>query len=108
MPSNGLLAIADVTTDTYIGRCGYFKKGNEAEIYCLLSKLYWRYGIGWQIIPFLTALASSEGLVPVGVVDPENNASRGLLERLGYEPSGFVVANGYQNGHLRYVLRSNG
>lgn len=105
-PTTELLAIAESSSNEFIGRCGllYDSKTNESEVYCLLIKPYWKMGIGQRVVPFLAQLAKSEGRVPVAIVDPSNAGSIALLARLGYQPVGVASAKNYQHGHVRYIL----
>ena len=105
-PTTEVMAIADASTDEYIGRCGLLPEhaSNESEVYCLLAPNYWRRGIAVIVVPFLVRLAKSGGRAPIGIVDAGNRASQALLAHLGYSSSGSITSRGYQNGHLKYLL----
>ena len=104
-PSLSVLAIAEASTEIFVGRCGLLSRENEneAEVFCLLAKSYWRKGIGEIIVSFLARLASENGQVALGVIDPGNQASLSLVRKLGWIPSGVIMQPGKQNGHLRYL-----
>ena len=104
-PMKSLLVMADATTDAFPGRCGLLpvRGTNETELFLLLTKSNQRKGIGQAALQFLISLARCEGKEPIGIVHPDNLASRALMEKVGMVHVGAVPAAGYQNGHLRYV-----
>lgn len=106
-PCTSLLAVADSSTNAFIGRCGLLDvKGSpdEAELYILLTKTHHRKGIASVIVPFLVCLASANGKIAVAYVDPRNHASLKLMERIGAIHVGTNTGAGYQAGHIRYVF----
>ena len=106
-PTTSLLVIADVSSNAFVGRCGLLplRGTDDAELFILLASSSHRRGIGQLVLTFLVALAKSIGKRPVGIVHPENAASRALLERVGMVLEGTVSSGGYQAGHLRYGER---
>lgn len=106
-PNIALLTIVDSTTDRYICRCGLLVNvmGTEAKLHCLLEQSSWGKGIGPLVVRFLVQLAQCEGVLPIGVVDPENIRSLKMMERLGWNQTGVVSQQGKQFGHL--VFRPN-
>ena len=110
-PSLALLAMAELETDAFIGRCGLLDCKAplefEVEIYCLLARSHWRKGIAKAVVPFLFQLASSQGKTGVAYVHPENVASHALMRRVGLVAQGTKSATGWQHGHIRYVIGSD-
>ena len=104
-PSTDIMAIADPSSDAFIGRCGFLVDilAQEGEIYCLLVKDWRRKGIGRIIVPFLVQLARNSRLRTVGYVAPANLASLALMSNLGMVATG-TKTGGKQDGHIRYVL----
>lgn len=103
-PTTKLLAIADAASDEFVGRCGLLPLGvtAEVELFVLLATSNQRKGIGRLVLQFLIGLAKTQGKRPIGIVHPENAASRAILQRLGMAATGSVRSADYQNGHLRY------
>ena len=100
-----LLAIADPSSNVFIGRCGLLtSKGRmELELYCLVEKSRWRQGIGEVVIPFLAGLARERGLRAIGIVHPKNDRSAALLAKLAWVQRGTISDEGKQLGHLLYM-----
>jgi RimJ/RimL family protein N-acetyltransferase len=106
-PSSSLLAIADSTTDKYIGRCGLLPRGpsNEAEIYCVLEKAYWGKGIGEAVTRLLIQLAKYEGKYVIAILDRDNTRSLRMMQRLQWKQVGVVSEPGKQFNHLIFQPR---
>lgn len=104
-PTTGLLAIAERTTDDYIGRCGFLdaKASSETELHIILRRDYRKKGIALEIVPFLVELAKSAGKAPSAIIDPSNKQSIELMTRLGWVNTGPIKSENYQNGHIRYI-----
>jgi RimJ/RimL family protein N-acetyltransferase len=104
-PTTEVMAIAQTTSNAFIGRCGLLPTNNvfEVEIYCLLAQAHWRKGICGIVVPFLANLVSTQGKVAVGIVDPQNQGSLALLKKLGWIFVGTVRDSGKQHGHMRFV-----
>lgn len=100
-----LLAIADRSSNAFIGRCGLLtsKGRQELELYCLLEQGRWRQGIGEAVISFLAGLARERGRRAIGIVHPENNRSAALLAKLAWVQRGFIYDEGKQFGHHLYM-----
>ena len=107
-PCTSLLAVADPVTSSFIGRCGLLKPKapREAELYILLAQAHQRKGIASLVFPFLVRLATANNKVAVAYVDPDNQASLKLMERLGAVRTGTNTGDGYQAGHICYVFNS--
>ena len=106
-PTTELLAIADPCTDAFLGRCGLLSGEKEREVFLLLSMSAQGRGIGRCVLHFLIELASSIGCVAIGIVHPENMASRTICEKVGMVHAGTNMSADYQNGHLRYVVKGS-
>lgn len=104
VPTTELLVIADEASNEFVGRCGLLPLGStaEVELFVLLATSHHGKGIGSLVLQFLIDLAKIQGKRPIGIVHPENAASRALLERLGMGLTGSVSSANYQDGHLRY------
>jgi len=107
-PAMTVLTIAESTSNKFIGRCGLLptKNTSEEEIFCLLAKSHWRKGVGEIVVSFLARVASQQGKIGIGIVDPGNRGSLLLLKKLGWVANGTVSEPGKQFGHLRYVQPS--
>lgn len=105
-PCISLLVVADSETNAFIGRCGLLeeKGSSEVELYILLAKTHHRKGIAKVVVPFLVRLASANGKTAVAYVDPHNQSSLKLMERIGAFPAGTNTGDGYQAGHKCYVF----
>lgn len=97
-----LLVIAHTNDNKYLGRCGFYKFNNQAELAIVLTADARRRKMGVAVIPFLAKLAQQQNLTPFAVVDPLNIGGVKLMERINWHYSGIHEANGYQNGHHRY------
>ncbi len=99
--------IAHKELDTIIGTCGYYglhRWHRRAAIGYELARPYWRQGIMTEALDAIIGFGFSEcGFNRVqALVMPGNEASEGLLEKLGFEKEG--VLREYENwGNKGYV-----
>ncbi len=105
----GLYALFDKETSVFIGLFGFHtvavdesntidlfdKAADTLELYGLLMPAYWRQGYGFEMGTKLIDLAFSSlpntGMIAYG--KPENQASLGLLKKLGFVEVGTVMYN---------------
>lgn len=85
----GYFKVFDLETRTHIGECklvNYKKDESVFEIGYLVKEQLWGKGYGTLICERMLALASSvdPNKHIVGIIDPANTASRGLLEKFGF------------------------
>jgi [ribosomal protein S5]-alanine N-acetyltransferase len=81
--------------DTAIGvvAAGEKRQGNVSEIGYMLARSHWGSGIAAEAVGAVIDQLFAEGQRRVFAdVDPENRASRGLLERLGFRLEGVLRA----------------
>lgn len=81
--------------DRAIGFVGVTEKrqGNVSEIGYALSRAYWGLGFAFEALTGLIRQIFSEGQRRIYAdTDPENLASRALLERLGFQLEGYLRA----------------
>lgn|SRR5690554_5280398 len=98
-PRLGYFQVHDVDSQEIIGECKlvtYLNEPSMFEIGYLLKSEYWKQGYGTKICKHLLALAFE--LDPqkdiVGIIDPENAASKALLEKFGFESYFMGVEDG--------------
>jgi len=105
-PTLGYFQVLDTVSHKILGECKlviYVKDPAVFEIGYLLKSEYWRQGLGTEICQHLLAVASeldSEKDV-VGIIDPENTASKGLLEKFGFESYFLGIEDGKATEKLR-------
>ncbi|WP_400261002.1 GNAT family N-acetyltransferase [Sphingobacterium sp. SG20118] len=107
----GYFQVRDVETNSIIGdsKLVYNKDDKSLfEIGYLLKEEYWRKGLGTKICAYLLALASTidEKKDIIGIIHPENIASRRLLEKFGFKS----IFKGDENGATieKLILKRNG
>lgn len=86
----GYFKVLDAGTKVFLGDCKlveYRKDPSVFEIGYLLQKQFWQKGIGSRICKAMLELAQKlDGDKDVvGIIDPENHASRKLLMKFGFE-----------------------
>jgi RimJ/RimL family protein N-acetyltransferase len=108
LPNTNLLAVAEMNTDQFIGRCGLIPLSECLEIHCVLEPTSHGKGIGQVVFSILTEIALAMGKAPVGIVHPENSVSVAILRKLGYTHVGECNDFGDQHGHHRYVYVCGG
>lgn len=96
----GMWLIFDKTTNKLIGRAGIevretCHRENQAELGFCITSDRWRQGLAYEVCSCIVGLAREEfGITSlIARCNPDNKASRGLLEKLGfyrvgYEPDG--------------------
>lgn len=85
----GYFKVIDLQTGAHIGECklvNYERDESVLEIGYLLMERLWGRGYGTLICEAMLALAAAAapGKSVVGIIDPENTASRRLLEKFGF------------------------
>lgn len=100
----GMWLIFDKTTGKLIGRAGIevresCDRENQAELGFCISPYRWKQGLAYEVCSEIIRLAGEKyGLTSlIARCDPENVASRGLLEKLGFTQIGFEL-----DGDCRY------
>ena len=96
-------AIADPARDAYMGDLGYHKVALEharAEVGYRLARAHWRQGIMAEALSAALAYGyETMGLNRVeALVDPRNEASLGLLRKLGFVREGVLREYEYEKG----------
>ncbi|MGL4695042.1 GNAT family N-acetyltransferase [Enterococcus larvae] len=83
----GSFRVLDNETNEFIGLAHLTPKGNdEAEIGYMFLPKYWRQGYGKVVVKELLRLAAtSDFTVLTAMIDPENTASKRLLETNGFQ-----------------------
>lgn len=89
-PLLGYFQVTDISTGQVVGECKlvYLNENKDVfEIGYLIKPQFWRQGIGTKICTHLLALALdlNAKMDVVGVIDPDNSASRKLLIKLGFQ-----------------------
>ncbi len=106
------LSIVFPETGELVGVCGFLKSAQtgEREIWLLLRSKFWGNAIGAEVMSALIEVAfSSLGTQRViGIVDPNNKGSLGMITKLGFsflrEYSGTET---WQQGHHIYGLEAH-
>jgi RimJ/RimL family protein N-acetyltransferase len=103
------LAVVDRERNAVIGGCELLARRStyrEYEIGYCLGRAHWGVGLGDEVVRGLLSLAF--GAVNAhrvyGLVDPENDASRRLLERIGFRLEGRLVRDSLIRGEWRDSL----
>jgi ribosomal-protein-alanine N-acetyltransferase len=84
----GIWAVTDKADVQFIGQCGlnYLQETGEVEVDYALAKAYWGKGIASEAareaVRFAFEVLELERII--GLVVPENTASRRVLEKLGF------------------------
>jgi len=89
-PDLGYFKVIEADTQKLLGDCklvNYKKDATVFEIGYLLRKEHWGKGLGTQICESMLALATA--LDPnkdvIGIIDPDNTASKRLLSKFGFK-----------------------
>ena len=93
-----LLAIVHKATGKFGGRCSLkSKRPGDREMEIVITRPYWRQGLGLEIGLQLIGLAFEDPTIDsvVGVVHPENLASQGLMKKLGMVPTSEYIDPDY-------------
>ena len=106
-PEMGYYALFD-ENGQHIGDCKlewYRPKLEVLEVGYILKKEYWGKGYGTKICSFL--LKQALDLYPnedvIGIVDPNNMASRKILQKAGFETYFIGVEDGVPTEKLKFV-----
>ncbi len=94
-------AITRQGEDTLLGSCGFSDWGQgAAELGYELARPYWNQGIMTEALrACLTYAFSERGLSRIEAqILPENEASRRVLQKLGFQWAGWRKKGGYLNG----------
>lgn len=88
-PSLGYFKVMDSESQLFLGDCklvNYKKDPTVFEIGYLLKKEFWRRGLGTKICESLLSTAKSidANKDVIGIIDPDNTASRQLLTKFGF------------------------
>jgi [ribosomal protein S5]-alanine N-acetyltransferase len=114
------LSVLHTSSNEFLGICGFLQpttSAKEWEIYCMFRQVHWRHGYATEVCRALidVAFKSFEADRVIGLVDPANPASLGLVQGLGFKLEGLYKKqppwrNDWQDGHLLMVLQrtSNG
>lgn len=89
-PLLGYFMVIDSNSHLVLGDCklvNYRKDPTVFEIGYLLKKEFWRKGLGTKICESLLAMAKSidANKDVIGIIDPDNAASRQLLTKFGFQ-----------------------
>ncbi|MGJ1408142.1 GNAT family N-acetyltransferase [Sphingobacterium thalpophilum] len=89
-PHLGYFKVISLDRQLFLGDCklvSYKKDPSVFEIGYLLQKRFWGQGIGTKICESMLAMASRINAQKdiVGIIDPDNAASRALLVKFGFE-----------------------
>ena len=98
-PSIGYFQVLDQSTKEILGECKlvyYIDDATVFEIGYLLKKDYWRQGLGSKICCSLLKLAQriDPKMDIIGIIHPDNNASKRLLEKFGFSSYFHGIENG--------------
>jgi [ribosomal protein S5]-alanine N-acetyltransferase len=93
-------------TSRLVGGCGFRAKRaefREFEIGWTLNRDFWRRGIGTEAVQALVAFAFQDRKAHrlFAVIDPENVASAGLAEKLGFRREGLQRSDRFVRGEWR-------
>lgn len=110
-PAFGYFKITDTQTGNFIGVAKLEikeKESIEAELGYLILPEFWGKGIGSKIAGRLLGIAKSEGLLKkvFAIIDPQNIASRKILEKNGFQSKEFKDFDGLPGELLDLELRS--
>ena len=93
-------------TGDFVGRATIFEKDgdNSWEIQILIAKRYWGKHFGREACEILMAVLYGDvgAKSIIAVVDPDNKASRALVEAFGFVHVGVHQTDRWDNGHLVY------
>lgn len=89
-PLLGYFKVIDPESQLFLGDCklvNYKKDPTVFEIGYLLQKEFWRKGLGTKICESMLAMANhiDPNKDVVGIIDPDNAASRQLLTKFGFQ-----------------------
>lgn len=104
----GLLAVTLRETDTSVGICGLIRRPTLDDVDLGFALLSDHRGHGYSVEASRVVLTSAadHGLTRVvAITDPENTASRRVLEQLGFQGEGTVPTDGEANDLELYGLK---
>lgn len=98
--------VCETETDVLLGDCKLVYNNhleNSLEIGYLLKEEFWKKGIGTLICTKLIAVAKEKfpDFKVIAIIDPENIASRKLLEKFGFESYWKGIENNIPTEKLR-------
>lgn len=101
------LAILDIHKTDFVGRATIYPKDlNDGswEIQILIAKRYWGKRFGREVCELLMAALYRDlsAKAIIAVIDPDNKASRALVQSYGFGQIGVKQTDGWDNGHLIY------
>jgi ribosomal-protein-alanine N-acetyltransferase len=101
------LSIIHKDSGEFVGRASLFLKDLDEpcwEIQILIAKKYWGDRLGREVCELLmTAAYGTLGTRSIiAIVDPDNAASRALVEDFGFIRVGTNHSDKWDNGHYRY------
>lgn len=107
----GLWAIQLLGTDIVIGTCGLIKRDNLSEVdlgYALLPE-YFGKGYAEEATLACIQLAKTKFHLPrlLAIVNPDNSASRKLLEKIGFQYQSMIVMNDNEPEICKYKIELN-
>ena len=96
-------AIALADTDELIGICnlrGFFEQNRRCELGYALGSAHWGHGYGFEALEALLghAFAALDMNRIEADIDPRNDASARLLERLGFRQEGYMPERWFVHG----------
>jgi [ribosomal protein S5]-alanine N-acetyltransferase len=101
------LTIFNKATGDFVGRATLYPKDEERqrwEMQIVIAKRYWGQRLGREVSKLLIDVAFHDLRASsiIAIVDPNNTASRGLVDALGFRQVGTKQSDRWDNGHLVY------
>lgn len=98
----GIYAILDNSTESFVGRCGFLEDNGEKEIYIVIAKKYWRNKFARPAIQEQLKITGRENII--AIIDPGNIKSIKLFRSLGFQEKGRVNSDDWQNINLTCLI----
>jgi ribosomal-protein-alanine N-acetyltransferase len=99
------LVVISKATRGFAGRASLSPKDGERkcwEIQVLIARKYWGERLGREVVTLLMGVAFDDRKASsvIAVVDPNNTASRALVDALGFRYVSTMQSGRWDNGHL--------
>jgi RimJ/RimL family protein N-acetyltransferase len=110
LPISSPIAVVETESGHFVGRASldWDRERKVSEVAVVIAKAFWgdRYRFGRDVSELLIDFSNLGVEKVVAVVHPQNEASRKLLDRLGFACVGERSGNpdDWQNGHLVFEL----
>lgn len=105
------LSVVLSSSNDFVGVCGFLqsRENREWELYLVLRQKYWRKGLATELAKTLITIAfdSLGARRVVGIIDPENQSSLKMVEKLGFRFMRKHSKPGHwQDGHFFYGIEN--